>query len=63
MYAILYRIYSASMASIIQRRKRFIVVYRYEDENGKRKQKWETFKTNDEAKRRGLSRRTRAIPG
>lgn len=40
------------MASIIQRRKRFIVVYQYDDEDGKRKQKWETFKTHDEAKRR-----------
>lgn len=40
------------MASITKRRDRYCVVYLCDDENGKRKQKWETFKTLDEAKRR-----------
>lgn len=40
------------MASITRRKDRYCVVYLYDDENGKRKQKWETFKTLDEAKRR-----------
>lgn len=40
------------MASIVQRNGRFCVVYLYTNEEGKRKQKWETFKTYEEAKKR-----------
>ena len=40
------------MASIISRNNRFYVIYSYMDEQGKRKQKWETFKTLPEAKER-----------
>ena len=40
------------MASIVQRRNRYNVVYLYDAEDGKRKQKWESFKTLAEAKRR-----------
>lgn len=42
------------MASIIKRRKKFSVVYQYEDENGVKKQKWETYNTNAEARRRKI---------
>lgn len=42
------------MASIVRRKKSVCVVYLYEDANGKKKQKWETFKTMDEAKRRRI---------
>ena len=40
------------MASIVQRGNRYNVVYLYNAEDGKRKQKWESFKTLAEAKRR-----------
>lgn len=40
------------MATIIQKNKSYCVVYSYADENGKRKQKWETFKSMAEAKKR-----------
>ena len=40
------------MASIVERRNRFCVVYNYKDRDGKRKQKWETYNTMQEAKRR-----------
>lgn len=40
------------MASLVQRGNRFCVVYQYTNENGERKQKWETYKTASEAKRR-----------
>lgn len=41
------------MASIVQRNNRYNVVYLYDDEvTGKRKQKWESFKTLADAKRR-----------
>ena len=40
------------MASIIKRKSKYSVVYRYIDENGKERQKWETFTTNAEAKKR-----------
>lgn len=40
------------MASIVQRGNRFCVVYQYTNENGQRKQKWETYQTASEAKRR-----------
>lgn len=42
------------MASIIKRRKKFSVAYRYTDEHGKERQKWETFSTMAEAKKRKL---------
>lgn len=42
------------MASIIKRKKKFSVVYTYTDENGNKRQKWETFDTNAEAKKRKL---------
>ena len=40
------------MASIIKRKKKFSVVYTYLDEAGNKRQKWETFETNAEAKKR-----------
>ncbi|WP_317854863.1 tyrosine-type recombinase/integrase [Chakrabartyella piscis] len=40
------------MASIIKRKSKYSVVYRYIDDNGVEKQKWETFSTNAEAKKR-----------
>lgn len=38
------------MASIVKRKNRYSVVYSYTDENGVKRQKWETFATNAEAK-------------
>ena len=44
------------MASIVQRNNRYNVVYLYDDEaTGTRKQKWESFKTMADAKRRKAS--------
>lgn len=40
------------MASIVKRKNRYAVVYNYEDENGVKRQKWETFDTNADAKKR-----------
>lgn len=40
------------MASIIKRKNKFSVVYSYTDAKGNKKQKWETFSTNGEAKKR-----------
>lgn len=40
------------MATIVKRRDRFCVVYLYTDSKGKRKQKWETFRSQAEAKAR-----------
>ena len=40
------------MASIIKRKNRYSVVYNYKDEMGNQRQKWETFNTNAEAKKR-----------
>ena len=40
------------MASIVKRKKKYSVVYSYTDENGVKRQKWETFATNAEAKKR-----------
>ena len=40
------------MASIVRRKNRVYVVYLYDDADGNRKQKWESFKTVEEAKRR-----------
>ena len=42
------------MASIVKRKKKYSVVYTYTDENGNKRQKWETFDTNGEAKKRKL---------
>ena len=39
------------MASIVKRKKKYSVVYTYTDENGNKRQKWETFETNAEAKK------------
>ena len=38
------------MASIVQRKGKYCVVYLYTNDEGKRKQKWETYKTYEEAK-------------
>lgn len=40
------------MASIVQRKNSYCVVYLYDNEKGERKQKWESFKTLADAKRR-----------
>lgn len=40
------------MASIVNRKGNFHVVYSYTDENGKKKQKWESCKSEADAKRR-----------
>ena len=40
------------MASIVKRKNRYSVVYTYTDENSVKRQKWETFATNAEAKKR-----------
>lgn len=40
------------MAAIIQRKDRFCVVYSYESQDGQHKQKWETYKSMADAKRR-----------
>jgi integrase len=40
------------VASIIKRSKSYSVVYSYEDENGQKKQKWESCKTLKEAQKR-----------
>lgn len=40
------------MASIKERNGKYVVIYSYKDENDNRKQKWETYKTKSEAKKR-----------
>ena len=40
------------MASIVKRKNRYSVVYTYKDEDGNQHQKWETFDTNADAKKR-----------
>lgn len=40
------------MASIVKRKNKYAVVYNYIDENGNKRQKWESFNTNAEAKKR-----------
>ena len=40
------------MASIIKRKKNYSVVYYYLDENGEKRQKWETWGTHKEALKR-----------
>lgn len=42
-----------TMASIVQRNNRYCVVYLYDDEtSGRRRQKWESFRTMADAKKR-----------
>lgn len=40
------------MASIVKRKNKYAVVYTYEDENGVKRQRWESYNTNAEAKKR-----------
>ena len=40
------------MASIKERNGKYCVIYTYTDENGNKKQKWETYKTKAKAKQR-----------
>lgn len=40
------------MASIVKRKNRYSVVYTYKDDDGTQHQKWETFDTNADAKKR-----------
>ena len=40
------------MASIVKRKSKYSVVYSYYDEQGEKKQKWETWGTMKEAKKR-----------
>ena len=42
------------MASIVERNGKFCVIYNYTTPDGKRKQKWETYKTEKEAKNRKI---------
>ena len=42
------------MATILKRKKKYSVVYYYEDEKGEKKQKWETYNTHAEAKKRKI---------
>ena len=42
------------MASIVKRKNRYAVVYNYKDDKGNTRQKWETFDTNAEAKKRKI---------
>lgn len=40
------------MATIVKRKNKYAVVYNYIDENGVKRQRWESFNTNAEAKKR-----------
>ena len=40
------------MASIQKRKDKFCVVYYYKDANGEKRQKWETYDTEEEAQKR-----------
>ena len=51
------------MASIYKRNGKFAVMYNYVDENGKRKQKWESFKTQAEAMKRKKEVEYRTLAG
>ena len=42
------------MATIIKRKKNYSVVYYYENEEGEKKQKWETFTNHKDANRRKI---------
>lgn len=43
------------MASIVKRKNKYSVVYSYTDENGNKRQKWESFNTAAEAKKRKIA--------
>lgn len=43
------------MASIVKRKNKFCVVYTYYDENGKKRQKWETFDNKPDAEKRKIA--------
>lgn len=43
---------STKYLSIVKRKSKYSVVYTYTDDKGDKRQKWETFATNAEAKRR-----------
>ena len=43
------------MASIVKRKSKYSVVYTCTDENGVKRQKWETFASQAEAKKRGYT--------
>ena len=45
------------MASIVKRKKIFAVVYTYKNEEGVRKQKWETYYSHEAALKRKLEDR------
>lgn len=47
-------VYHYHLHAIVKRKKKYSVVYTYTDENGNKRQKWETFETNSEAKKRKL---------
>ncbi len=51
------------MASIIKRKNKYSVVYNCTDENGVKRQKWETFSTNAEAKKRKVQVEYEQITG
>ena len=51
------------MATIIKRKKKYSVVYYYEDEKGEKKQKWETYNTPTEAKKRKVEIESEQING
>lgn len=40
------------MASIVKRKNKYSVVYTYEDDKGNKRQRWESFSTREEAKKR-----------
>ena len=42
------------MASIVKRKKKYSVVYTYTDENGNKRQKWETLKRMPKQRKRKL---------
>ena len=56
------------MASIVKRNKAYAVVYNYIDETGAKRQRWESYKTNAEAKARkaeveyGMEKGTFIVP-
>ena len=51
------------MASLTARNGKYKVIYNYVDEEGNRKQKWETYNTLPEAKRRKLELDVKALNG
>ncbi|MDO4277069.1 MAG: site-specific integrase [Eubacteriales bacterium] len=51
------------MATIIKRKKKYSVVYYYDDEKGEKRQKWETYNTSAEAKRRKAEVENQQIQG